>query len=124
VEYASAPEHKSNTAMRALAVLLALLLLLGGAIMIIAMADIAGTTLCSDVSLQFAAENPGGECFDGSSLQKTIGVILGFAGGGIGVVAALMALAYTFTGGRGRLVLVLAGLAIVLSGISIGVGSL
>jgi hypothetical protein len=124
LEYAAAPEEKSNGALRALAVVLALVLILGAAIMIIAMVDIAGTTLCSDVSLEDAFADPEGECFDGSSVQKIIAVILGFAGGGLGAIAALAALAFTFTGRRGRLVLVLTGSAIVLSGISIGVGSI
>ena len=117
MEYASAPEQKSSGALRALAVLLAVILALGAAIMIIAMADIAGTVICADATLNDT------ECFDGSSTQKTISVILGFAGGGLGAIAALAALAFTFTGRRGRQVVLLAVLAVVLSGISIGIGS-
>jgi hypothetical protein len=93
MEYASAPSEKGSNVTRGLAVFLFLLLILGGAIMIIAMVDIAGTTLCSDVTPTFVAQHPDGECFDGSSLQKTIGVILGFGGGGVGLIAAVMAIA-------------------------------
>ena len=81
MEYASTPAEKGGGAPRALAVLLFLLLLLGAAIMIIAMVDIAGTPTCHDVRAGLAAPSDG-ECFDGSSAQKTIGVVLGFAGGG------------------------------------------
>jgi hypothetical protein len=122
VEYA-APEPKSNGALRALAVVLALVLILGAAIMVIAMADISGTPTCEDVDAG-RAEPKDGECYDGSSAQKTIAVILGFAGGGVGAIGALAALAFTITGRRGRLVLVLAGSAVVVSGISIGIGSI
>jgi hypothetical protein len=124
LEYAATPEEKGNGALRALAVVLALVLLLGAAIMIIAMADISGTPTCEDIEADRAAVPADGECYDGSSAQKTIAVILGFAGGGLGAIAALAAFAFTFTGRRGRLVLVLTGLAIVLSGISIGIGSI
>jgi hypothetical protein len=124
LEYAAAPEQKSNGALRALAVVLALVLILGAAIMIIAMADISGTPTCEHVEANPADLPADRECFDGSSVQKVIAVILGFAGGGIGAIVALTAFAFTFTGRRGRLVLVLTGLAVVLSGISIGVGSI
>jgi hypothetical protein len=124
MEYAATPEPKSNGALRALAVVLALVLILGAAIMIIAMADISGTPTCEDIEAGRAAVPADGECYDGSSAQKTIAVILGFAGGGIGAIGALAAFAFTFTGRRGRLVLVLTGLAVVLSGISIGIGSI
>jgi hypothetical protein len=123
VEYSSAPAEKGGAPLRALSVPLFVLVLLGAAIMIIAMADIAGTQLCGDVTRADLISDPGGECFDGSSAQKTIGLVLGFAGGGLGVIAALMAIAYTFTGRRGRSVLVLTGAAVLLSVASIVVGS-
>jgi hypothetical protein len=124
VEYASTPAERGGGASRALAVVLFLILLLGAAIMIIAAADIAGTTLCSDVTLQDARLDPNGECFDGSSIQKVVSVALGFASGAVGVIAALLAIAYTFTGRRGRLVVIGTVAAVVLAGASILVGSL
>jgi hypothetical protein len=124
VEYASTPAERGGGVWRALAVVLFLLLLFGSAIMIVAAADIAGTTLCSDVTLQDAVRDPNGECFDGSSIQKVLSVAIGFLAGGIGAIAALLAIAFTFTGRRGRLVVIATVAAIVLAGISIGVGSI
>ena len=123
MEYAPTPAEKGGGALRTLAVLLFLLLVIGAAIMIVAATVIAGTTLCSDVTRADVFRDPNGDCFDGSSMQKVLSVAIGYAGGGVGVIAALMAFAYTLTGRRGRLVLVLTGLAIVLSGASILVGS-
>ena len=100
-----------------------LVLIAGALIMIAAMVDIAGTPTCHEVQAGLAAPKDN-SCFDGTSLQKTIGLILGFAGGGIGVIAAVSALAYTITGRRGRLFVILAVAAIVLSGASILVGSI
>jgi hypothetical protein len=124
VEYASTPAERGGGASRALAVILFLVLLLGSAIMIIAATDIAGTSLCRDVTVQDAIQDPNGECFDGSSLQKVLSVAIGYLSGGVGAIAALLAIAYTFTGRRGRLVAIAAVAAVVLAGISIGVGSL
>jgi hypothetical protein len=123
VESASTPAENGSGALRALAVILFLLLLLGGAIMIIAATDIAGTSLCSDITRADVLRDPNGDCFDGSSIQKVLSVVIGYAGGGVGVIAALMALAYTITARRGRLVVILTVLAILLSGLSILVGN-
>jgi hypothetical protein len=122
MEYASSPAEKSGNATRALAVVVFVLLLAGSAIVIAAMVDIAGTPTCHDVRAGLAAPADN-SCFDGSSAQKTIGVILGFAGGAVGVLAMVAALAYTFTGRRGRLVVILTAAAIVLAGLSILIGS-
>jgi hypothetical protein len=124
MEYASAPAEKGgNNTWRALAVILFILLLVGCFIMIAAATDIAGTTLCSDVTAQFVAQHPNGSCFDGSQLQKVLSVGFGYASGGVGAIAALLALAFTITGRRGRLVAILTVGAVVLAGISILVGS-
>jgi hypothetical protein len=123
VEYASTPVEKSSGAWRALSVVVFLLLLLGAAIMILAASDISGTPTCDDV-LSGLATPSDGECFDGSSTQKTLSVAFGFLAGGVGAIAALLAIAFTFTGRRGGLVVIGAIAAIVLAGVSIGVGSL
>jgi hypothetical protein len=109
---------------RALAVILFILLLVGCFIMLAAATDIAGTTLCSDVTTQFVAQHPNGSCFDGSQLQKVLSVGFGYASGGVGVIAALLAIAFTMTGRHGRLMAILAVGAVVLAGISILVGSI
>ncbi len=123
MENASTPADRGRGPWRALSALLFLLLLVGSLIVIVAMIDIAGTPTCHDVRAALAAPSDG-ECYDGSSLQKTLSVIIGFGGGATGAIAMVSALAYTITGRRGRFVLVLTGLAIVLSGISIVVGSI
>jgi hypothetical protein len=123
VEYASTPAERGGGAWRALAVVVFLLLLLGAAIMIIAATDIAGTPTCDDVRAGLAAPSDG-ECFDASSTQKVLSVTFGYLAGGIGAITALLAIAFTFTGRRGRLVVIGAIAAIVLAGISIGVGSI
>ena len=102
--------------------LLALVLVFGAAVMIVAMVDINDTPTCADVSAGKAQPREG-HCFDGGKTQRLITVVVGFAGGAAGAVAALVALAFTFTGRRGRLVLQLTALAVVLSGLSILIGS-
>lgn len=122
METSSAPTENGGNSWRALAVILAIVLLVGSFIIIAAMVDIAGTPTCHDVELGLAAPSDN-SCFDGSSFQKTIALIFGFAGGGVGVIAMISAIAFTFTGRRSRLVAVLAVAAVVLAGISILVGS-
>jgi hypothetical protein len=64
-----------------------------------------------------------GECFDGSSTQKTISLVLGWPSGVMAGIAALLALFFAATGRQGRLVLQLTGAAVVLGGLSILIGS-
>ena len=120
---ASTPADGGSNTWRALAVILFILLLVGCFIMIAAATDIAGTTLCSNVTAQFVQQHPNGSCFDGSQIQKVLSVGFGYASGAVGAIAALLALVFTITGRRGRLVAVLAVAAVVLAGISILVGS-
>ncbi len=122
METSSAPTESGGNSWRALAVILAIVLLVGSFIIIAVMVDIAGTPTCHDVEAHLAAPKDN-SCFDGTSLQKTVAVILGFAGGGVGVIAMISAIAFTITGRRGRLVAVLAVAALALTGISILVGS-
>jgi hypothetical protein len=124
MEHASAPAEKGGNTWRALAVILFILLLVGCFIMIAAATDIAGTTLCRDVTAQFVQQHPNGSCFDGSQTQKVLSVGFGYASGAVGAIAALLAIGFTITGRRGRLVAVLAVAAVVLAGISILVGSI
>lgn len=123
MEDGSATTERGGNAWRALAVILFVVLLVGAFIVIAAMVDISSTPTCHDVELHLAAPKDG-SCFDGTSLQKTVSVILGFAGGALSAIAAILALAFAMTGRRGRLVAILAIAAIVLSGISILVGSI
>jgi hypothetical protein len=104
-------------------VFLFLALAFGCAVMILAMADIAGTPTCHDIATGKAAIPADGQCLSASSFQKTVSLVLGFAGGAIAGLASLLALAFVITGRRGRLTLLLTALAIVLAGLGILIGS-
>jgi hypothetical protein len=106
--------------MRALGVIFALVLAFAAAVMILVAIDIGDTPTCEDV---LSGEAFAIECFDGSSGQKTISVLLAWASGIVGAIAAFLALAFAITGRRGRLLVQVAGAAIVLGGLSILIGS-
>ncbi len=111
--------------MRALAVLIALVLAFGAAVMILVAIDIGDTATCDDfptLSLEEQLADP--ECFDGSSAQKAISVVLAWASGIIGAIAVLVALMFAFTGNRGPLLVRLAGGAVALGILSILIGSI
>ena len=95
------------------------MLAFGCAVMLVAMSDIGGTPTCQEMSSGSASASSDGECFSGSSFQKAITLGLGWPGGAIAGLAALAALGFAITGRRGRLALRLAGLAVVLGGLSI-----
>ncbi|HLM30153.1 MAG TPA: hypothetical protein VK326_00655 [Solirubrobacterales bacterium] len=116
-------EERGGAGWRVLAVILALALAFACAVMVVAMVDIGDTPTCDDVLSGEAAVPSDGECFDGSSTQKTITLILGWPSAVLAGIAALVALFFTFTGRQGRLVLQLTGAAIVLGALSILIGS-
>jgi membrane-associated PAP2 superfamily phosphatase len=104
-------------------VVLFLALAFACAVMVIAMGDIGDTPTCDDV-LSGEAEVPAdGECFDGSSGQKTATLVLGWPSGVVAGIAALVALFFAATGRQGRLLLTLTSAAIVLGAASILIGS-
>jgi hypothetical protein len=123
---ASAPldDGKASGGWRALGLILALVLAFACAVMVIAMADIGSTPTCDDVRSGAAAVPSDNECFDGSSGQKIISLVLGWPSGVLAGVAALIALMFTFTGRRGGLLLRITGLAVVLGALSILIGSI
>ena len=100
-------------------IVLAPVLAFGCAVMLVAMSDIGGTPTCQEMSSGSAIALSDGDCFSGSSFQKAITLGLGWTGGAIAGLAALAALGFAITGRRGRLALRLAGLAVVLGGLSI-----
>jgi hypothetical protein len=106
--------------MRALGVVFALVLAFAAAVMILVAVDIGDTPTCDDV---LSGEAFSVDCFDGSSGQKTISVALAWGSGIAGAIAAFLALAFAVTGRRGRLLVQVAGLAILLGGLSILIGS-
>lgn len=117
-------DEKASGGWRALGVVLALALAFACAVMIVAMGEIGDTPTCDDILSGEAALPADGECFDGSSAQKTISLILGWPSGILAGIAALMALYFAATGRRGRLLLQLTGAAIVLGALSILIGSI
>jgi hypothetical protein len=124
---APADDETASGGWRALGVVLALALAFASAVMIIAMVDIGDTPRCDDragVQAEILKEGPDAECFDGSSAQKTISLVLGWPSGILAGIAALFALYFAATGRRGRTLLQLVALAIVLGALSIGIGSI
>ena len=117
-------EEKATGGWRALGVLLALALAFACAVLVIAMADIGDTPTCDDVLSGEAPVPSDNECFDGSNGQKTASLVLGWPSGVLAGIAALFALYFVATGRRGRTLLQLVGVAIVLGALSIGIGSI
>ena len=114
--------------MRALALLIALVLAFGAAVMILVAIDIGDTATCDDFFEDVASGQVvpelDDECFDGSSAQKAVSVVLAWASGIVGALAVLVALMFAFTGNRGPLLVRLAGAAVVLGVLSIVIGSI
>lgn len=114
--------------MRALAVLLALALAFGAAVMILVAIDIGDTATCDeffdDVASGALVPDLDDECFDGSSAQKAVSVALAWASGIVGGLAVILALLFAATGRRGGLLVRVAGAAVVLGGLSIGIGNI
>ncbi len=119
-----AEDERAGGGWRVLGVVLALALAFACAVMVIAMSDIGSTPTCDQVLSGDEPVPSDGECFDGSSGQKTASVVLGWPSGVIAGIAALVALYFAATGRSGRLLMQLTGVAIVLGAASILVGSL
>lgn len=121
-------EDKASGGWRALGVVLALALAFACAVMVIAMVDIGDTPRCDDPAAIEEERAESGdlviECFEGSSAQKTISLVLGWPAGVLAGIAALIALYFAATGRQGQLLLRVTGTAIVLGGLSILIGSL
>jgi hypothetical protein len=118
----TADDDKAGAGWRILALVLALALAFACAVMIVVATDIADTATCDDVRAGVALPNEDNECYDGSSTAKTIQVVLAWPSGVLAGIAALVALFFTATGRRGRLLLQLTAAAIVLGALSILVG--
>ena len=112
---AAAAEPKARALARVGAVLLALLLAFGAAVMIVAMVQIADAPLCEDVSL-FTTED---ECVDASGAGKTAVLAFGFPGGVLAAIAAFLAIAFAVRARGGRLLAMIAIPAVVLCVVSI-----
>lgn len=111
---------KASGGMRALAVLLAVALAFGAAVMIVIALNPDDIPRCEETARAAAAA----ECFDISQAQQTIGQVLAWPAGIIGAAAALVALAVAATGRHGRTLLRLTLVAAVLAGVVVLVGQL
>ena len=105
--------------MRVLALIAAIVIGFAAAIVIAVMVDLGSSPICEDVG---GAAAPTEDCYDISSTAKPISLVLGWAGGVAGVLAALALLRVVFTGVGGRLAVQLSAAAIVLSGLSLIIG--
>jgi hypothetical protein len=108
----TAAADKAGGGWRALAVVLALVLAFGAAVMIVVPLNPDDTPRCEQIA---SGEFPGGECFDMTKTQQTIQNVLAWPAGIIGAAAALMALYFAATGRRGQLLLRLTGAAVALA---------
>jgi hypothetical protein len=119
---------KASGGMRALGFLIALVLAFGAAVMIAVAIDIGDTSTCDqffeDVESGQVVPELDDECFDGSSAQKSISVVLAWASGIVGAIAVLVALMFAVTGTRGPLLARAAGAAVALGILSILIGSI
>ncbi len=119
---------KASGGMRALGVVIALVLAFGAAVMIAVAIDIGDTSTCDqffeDVESGQVVPDLDDECFDGSSAQKSISVVLAWGSGIIGAIAVIVALMFAATGNRGPLLARVAGAAVVLGILSILIGSI
>jgi len=107
---------KASGGIRALAGLAALVIGFAAAVVITVMVDLGSSPICDDVG---GAAFPTEDCYDISSGIKPVSLVLGWAGGALGVLAALAFLRVAFTGFGRSIALKIAGAAIVLSAISI-----
>jgi hypothetical protein len=123
----SANDGKPDGVWRAFAVALAVALAFACTVMILVMADLGGTPRCDDpAAIAQEREETGTnevQCFDGSQLQRTVSLLLGWPAGITAGIAALVALLFAATGRHGQLMLRLTGSAIVLGVLSILIGS-
>jgi hypothetical protein len=98
-------------------VLLALLLLAGGAILVIFAINPDNTPRCDDVAAALRA----GECRDLGSTQETAATIVAWIGSLFAAVGIVAALAFTFTGRGGRRAVGIAVAAIALGVITVAI---
>lgn len=105
--------------MRALGILLALVLLFGAAVMIVAAGDISDTPTAEEVT---SGEEPlpsDGKVFDGSESKRSITTGLMYASGVVGIIAVIIGFVFAITGTRGRLFAQAAAIAVILAVIAL-----
>ncbi len=109
---AASGEPKASGAMRALAAVVALVLLFGVAVMVIIVINPDNLPLCDDVAAGKAKLGPTLECIDSSSAVYNAQRVLAGICGVIGALAALLGFYVAATGRRGSQMAKLTGIAI------------
>jgi len=113
-------DGKASGGWRALAVVLALVLAFGAAVMFVVAINPDDTPRCEQfVSGEVAG---GGECYDITETQQLIQNIFALPAAVLGALGALLALYFAATGRQGRLLVRLAGAAVVLGVAAVIVG--
>jgi len=110
-------DGKASGGWRALAVVLALVLAFGAAVMFVVAINPDDTPRCE----QFASGEVG-ECYDITETQQLIQNIFALPAAVLGALGALLALYFAATGRQGRLLVRLAGAAVVLGVAAVIVG--
>lgn len=106
---------KAGVGLRFLALLGALVLAFGAAVLIYATITLVDSPTCAD-----AIGDPSvTECYLGSSFEKLAGTVLTGAAGLFGALAALLALGFALGAATGRKLVVTTVIAVVLAGIAI-----
>lgn len=103
----AADDGKASPLWRVLAVVLALVLAFGAAVMIVLALNPDDTPRCEQVLV--------GECYDITETQQLVQNIFAIPAGVIGAVAALLALYFAATGRQGKLLVRLTVAAVVLA---------
>jgi hypothetical protein len=112
---ASNEPSKARLPVRILAVVVTLLLAATCGAFIAGASDNTTLPTCHDVNRGQAKAASNGDCFDGSTKRADAGLALAI-GSGLAMAAALvLSIMFAVTGRRGRLVLILIGVAIVLA---------
>jgi hypothetical protein len=112
--------EKAGGGTRALAVILAIILGFGAAVMIVVGIDINDIASCDNPEEVIASGET--ECFDGSEDIKPVVVGLAIASGVIGALGFLAGIAFAITGTRGRLFAQLGAAAVVLGALALIIG--
>jgi hypothetical protein len=110
-------DAKAGGGWRALGLILALALVFAVAVMVSVMVDLANGPLCKDV--QFTLLGPVEDCWDVSSAGRIAAEVLGWPSIILGSIGTILALAFTFTGRRGQLLLRVTFAAVILGAASI-----
>lgn len=115
----AADTDKASGGMRALGIVLALVLMFGAAVMIVAAGEISDTPTAEEVTSGDEPLPSDGKVFDGSEGKRSVTTALGYASGIVGAIAVILGFAFAITGRRGRLFAQAAVVAVLLAVIAL-----